>query len=65
MKRDVVQVKRDSDEIPAGTFAEVLARGPDHLLVRPLFSDGRKAGRSSCRPTAVLPPRRIADVPFS
>jgi len=63
VKREVVQVKRDSDEVPAGTFAEVLARGPDHLLVRPL---GWEDGREVIVPAdAVLPPRRIADVPFS
>ena len=62
MKREVVQITRDSDEVIAGTFAEVVARGPDHLLVRPIGWDQH---REVIVPAdAVTQPRRIVENPL-
>jgi len=60
VKRDLVQIKQDGAELRRGMFAEVLARGPDHLLVRALEWDD---GRQVIVPAEdVVSPRRITDV---
>lgn len=62
MKREVVQIKGDTGEITAGTFAEVVARGPDHHLVRPI---GWEQHREVIVPAdVVIQPRRIGETPL-
>jgi hypothetical protein len=60
VERDLVQIKQGGVELRRGMFAEVLARGPDHLLVRALEWDD---GRQVIVPAEdVVSPRRITDV---
>jgi len=49
MNREVVQIKGDTGEITAGTFAEVVARGRSTSWSG--RSDGSRTERSSCRLT--------------